>query len=98
MAEGSLPQSGVAARFDILQLFDRALARATNAPRLDGNRIELLRDAAEHFPAWLAAIRGARQKIFIECYIFGDDAVGREFVDALAERAQAGVQVYVIYD
>ena len=36
--------------------------------------------------------------ILFESYIFADDEVGRELTTALAERARAGVHVYVIYD
>ncbi len=79
-------------------LADRAFARASGSDPIDGNAVRLLRDAAENFPAWLDAIRGAKHSIFFEMYIFGDDAVGREFAEALAERAQAGVEVYVVYD
>jgi len=79
-------------------LAERAFARASGSDPIDGNAVQLLRDAAENFPAWLDAIRGAKQSIFFEMYIFGDDAVGREFAEALAERASAGVQVYVVYD
>jgi len=81
-----------------LAFADRAFARATGADPIDGNAVRLLRDGAENFPAWLEAIRGAERSILFESYIFDDDAVGREFVDALAERARAGVRVHVIYD
>jgi cardiolipin synthase len=79
-------------------LADRAFARASGADPIDGNAVRLLRDAAENFPAWLDAIRGARRLILFESYIFGNDAVGREFAAALADRARAGVAVYVLYD
>jgi cardiolipin synthase len=77
---------------------DQALSRTAGAPLIGGNRVRILRDAAENFPAWLAAIHDARRSIFFECYIFSDDEVGREFVAALVERARAGVVVRVIYD
>jgi cardiolipin synthase len=79
-------------------LIDRALLRATGAPRSDGNAVRLLRDACENYPAWLAAIDGARRTIFFESYIVADDAVGRRFVGALAARARAGVAVRVVHD
>jgi cardiolipin synthase A/B len=60
--------------------------------------VRLLLDARENYPAWLAAIRGARRHIFFESYIFTDDVVGREFAEALAERAREGVKVRVLYD
>ncbi len=81
-----------------LGLADRAFARASGSDPIDGNAVRLLLDAAENFPAWLDAIRCAKRLILFESYIFADDSVGREFVDALAERSRAGVQVRVVYD
>jgi cardiolipin synthase len=79
-------------------LADQAFSRAAGAPLVAGNRVRVLKDAEENFPAWLAAIRAAQRSIFFECYIVGNDEVGQEFVAALAERARAGVSVRVIYD
>ncbi len=79
-------------------MVEQAFSRATGAPLVSGNRVVLLKDAAENYPAWLAAIRAARRRIYFENYIFADDHVGRGFAEALAERARAGVRVYVIRD
>ena len=86
------------ASFSTPVLIDRALLRATGAPRSDGNAVRLLRDARENYPAWLAAIEGAQRTIFFESYIVADDAVGQRFVAALAARARAGVAVRVVHD
>jgi len=80
------------------QLAERAFARATGAELVGGNAVRILRDAEEHFPAWLEAIRSAEDVIYLESYIIADDRIGRMFVDALAERARRGVEVYVLYD
>ncbi len=77
---------------------DQAFLRAAGAPLVTGNSARILIDATENFPAWLDAIRAAQRLILFECYIIDDDAVGREFVEALAERARAGVRVRLIYD
>jgi cardiolipin synthase len=79
-------------------LADQAFSRTAGAPLVAGNAVRLLKDAAENFPAWLDAIRGAERSIFFESYIFGDDATGREFRDALADKARAGVRVRVLHD
>jgi cardiolipin synthase len=79
-------------------LAEQALSRAAGAPLLSGNTVELLIDAAAHYDAWLAAIRGARQRVLLENYIIRDDEVGRAFRDALVERARAGVFVAVVVD
>ena len=79
-------------------LAEQAFSRAAGAPLVGGNAVRLLKDAGENFPAWLAAIRGARHTIFFEHYIVADDEVGREFVAALTERARDGVKVYALHD
>jgi len=77
---------------------DRAFDRATGAPSTDGNAIQLLLDAAENYPAWLAAIEQAQRFVLFESYIVDDDAVGQAFAAALAARARTGVRVFVVYD
>jgi cardiolipin synthase len=77
---------------------DQALTRAAGAPLIAGNDVRLLEDAADHYPAWLEAIRSAKRTVFFESYIVHEDDRGAEFADALAERARAGVRVRLIYD
>ena len=79
-------------------LAEQAFSRAAGAPLIEGNAVELLIDARANFDAWLAAIRQACSVVLIENYIFRDDDTGRAFRDALTERAQAGVKVYVMRD
>ena len=79
-------------------LAQQALSRAAGAPLLSGNAVDLLIDAAANYAAWLKAIRSARQRVLLENYMVRDDVVGREFRDALVERAQAGVFVAVVVD
>jgi cardiolipin synthase len=88
-----------AATDDLLRLLAaQALSRAGGAPLVAGNDARILKDADEHFPAFLAAIRAARRTIYLENYIFADDPVGRQLADALVERASAGVSVRVLCD
>jgi cardiolipin synthase A/B len=63
-----------------------------------GNRIQILRDGDQTFPAQLAAIAAARHTISLEIYIFEDDVIGRQFIDALSERAKAGLAVRLLFD
>lgn len=46
----------------------------------------------------LAAIRGARHRVLLETFIWKDDEVGREFLDAVNDAAARGVEVHVMYD
>ena len=50
------------------------------------------------FPAMLSAIRSAKRSITFETYVFWDGEIGRQFTEALAERARAGVKVHAILD
>lgn len=67
-------------------------------PFTTGNGAKLLIDGEEAFPALLDAIAKAERYILFQFYILRDDALGQRFKDALIERAQAGVKVYVLYD
>ena len=77
---------------------ERALARSAGAPLLHGNQVRILKDARENYPAWMDAIRAAREKIYFESYIIHEDAQGREFAALLSEKARQGVRVRLIYD
>jgi len=79
-------------------LADRACARAAGAPLIPGNSVQLLKDAKENYPLWLAAIAGATRTIHFESYIIHDDECGRHFAKALSAKARAGVRVRVLYD
>ena len=76
----------------------RAMDRAANAGRIDGNRLELQFDGPNTFEAWIEAIEGARRYIHFENYILRDDRIGRVFREALVAKARQGVQVRVLYD
>jgi cardiolipin synthase len=83
---------------DVVELAGLAMTRAAGAPAVEGNKVKLLRDAAENFPAWKEALAAAQRTILFECYIFADDALGREFAALMTERARAGVKVAVVVD
>lgn len=77
---------------------ERAFARIADSDLRHGNAVSLLRDSKENYPAWLEAIRSAKQVIHFENFIIADDGTGRMFAEALMERARAGVRVRVLYD
>jgi cardiolipin synthase len=79
------------------EFFGSALALYDPVP-LGGNRLEILQDGDEYFPAMLAAIRAAKKTVNFQAYIVYSDKVGRSFRDALIERARAGVEVRVLLD
>ena len=78
--------------------FLHAMGVLLGPPMLSGNRYRVLVNGDQIFPAMLEAIRGARQTITFETYIYWSGEIGKEFADALAERARAGVKVHVLLD
>ncbi|MEP6809581.1 MAG: phospholipase D-like domain-containing protein [Chthoniobacterales bacterium] len=79
------------------EFFGSALALAHPIP-ITGNKIDLLENGDEFFPAMLEAIRGAKQSVNFQSYIMKSDAIGHEFRDALCEKAKSGVVVRVLLD
>jgi cardiolipin synthase A/B len=77
---------------------ERGFARIADSDLRHGNAVALLRDSRENYPAWLEAIRSAQTVVHFENFIIADDDTGRQFAEALMERARAGVRVRVLYD
>jgi cardiolipin synthase A/B len=70
----------------------------SNPSTIAGNRIRVLENGDEFFPAMLSAVAGARKSIDLESYIFWSGQVAGRFRDVLSERARAGVEVRVLLD
>jgi cardiolipin synthase len=64
----------------------------------DYTRVEVLTNGDVFYDAELAAIRAAKDTVHMERYIFAKGEVAARYVDALAERARAGVKVKVVLD
>ena len=78
--------------------FRRSMGSLLGPPLVDGNVVTPLRNGHQIFPAMLEAIRGAQQTITFETFIYWTGSIGREFAEALSERAKAGVKVHVLLD
>jgi cardiolipin synthase len=78
--------------------FRRSMSVLLGPPILDGNHVEPLVNGDQIFPAMLDAIRGAQRSITFETFIYWSGTIGKEFVDALSERARAGVRTHVMLD
>lgn len=70
----------------------------TRRPLLAGNGAQLLHDGEQAYPAMLAAIAGARRRVWMSSYIFSAGDVGRRFGDALEQAQARGVEVRVLID
>ena len=65
---------------------------------LNGNRLTLLRNGEQYFPALVAALDAARSEIFLESYIYADDETGSLVTDALARAAARGISTHLLID
>jgi cardiolipin synthase len=63
-----------------------------------GNKVELLVNGEEAYPAMLAAIDRAKQSVCLASYIFDAGAAGQQFVGALVAAHERGVEVRVLVD
>lgn len=81
-----------------LEGLSQTLARLMPIGFTEGNHTRVLIDGEAIYAAMLADIAAARTSILLQVYILRDDASGERFLEALAERARAGVATYLLYD
>jgi len=67
-------------------------------PYLAGNQLTLLQNGTEYFPALETAIDSASSHVYLESYIYADDATGQRIAAALMRAAQRGVATHLIID
>lgn len=70
----------------------------TDAPIVSGNRIDILLNGDETFPAMLREIRRAKSTITFAQYLFEDGPIARAMAEAFAERCKAGLSVDILLD
>ncbi|MFW0974545.1 cardiolipin synthase ClsB [Leclercia pneumoniae] len=64
----------------------------------EGNRIRLLENGDNFYPAVFAAIGKAERRVILETFIWFEDGVGRQLHAAVLAAAQRGVQIEVLLD
>jgi cardiolipin synthase len=78
--------------------FMRALGGSASADVIGGNRITLLQNGIEIFPALLDGIASAQHSIHFSTFIYSSGHVPREFADAFSAAAKRGVEVRMVFD
>ncbi|MFF3488613.1 phosphatidylserine/phosphatidylglycerophosphate/cardiolipin synthase family protein [Streptomyces sp. NPDC002701] len=76
----------------------RRLERLIGIAATEGNRLTPLRNGDEIFAAMLAGIRSAEHTVDMMTFVYWKGDIAREFAEALAERARAGVRVRLLLD
>lgn len=66
--------------------------------RVDRSRLNIYMDGETLYRDMLAAIDGARERVFFETFIWKSDEIGKQFKDALIRAAERGAEVYIIWD
>lgn len=78
--------------------FMRGVAGTVNAPVRTGGTAELLNNGDAFFPRLLEDVAAAQRTINVSVYIWEPGEIAERMLDALAERAAAGVEVRVLVD
>jgi len=95
----SSPQYGLDHEFAVdSDEFLQTITGATGVPTLPGNRIDVLYNGDELYPAMLQEIGRAQRSITIEAYIYWAGEIGRTFAGALAGKAREGIPVKILLD
>ncbi|MEH0508645.1 phospholipase D-like domain-containing protein [Streptomyces scabiei] len=76
----------------------RRLERLIGVAATEGNTLTALRNGDEIFAAMLTAIRRAAHTVDMMTFVYWRGDIAREFAEALAERARAGVRVRLLLD
>ncbi|WP_369202018.1 phosphatidylserine/phosphatidylglycerophosphate/cardiolipin synthase family protein [Streptomyces sp. PU-14G] len=94
-----VPESADRSTFDLRkQRIRRRLERLIGVAATEGNALVPLRNGDRIFPAMLQAIRSARHTVDMMTFVYWKGDIAREFAQALAERARAGVRTRLLLD
>ena len=77
---------------------DRVSAKLSRYPCSPHNKIQMLENGEQAYPAMLQAIEGARHSVLLSTYIFDTGETGKAFISALANATARGVMVRVLVD
>lgn len=83
------------AAFDAIRLLADSM---TKKPLTGGNSITLLHNGEETYPRMLDSIAAAKSSVYLMTYILETNAIGQQFIDALAHAAKNGIDVRVMVD
>ncbi|WP_250516874.1 cardiolipin synthase [Caballeronia sp. INDeC2] len=78
--------------------FVRSMGLLLGPPVIGGNRFDMLVNGDAIFPSMLEGIRGARETITFETFIYWSGAIGEEIARALSDKAREGIAVHVLLD
>ena len=80
------------------EAFMRALGGSASADVIRGNRITVLHNGIEIFPALLEAIASAQHSVHFSTFIYSSGHIPIQFADAFSSAAKRGVEVRMVFD
>lgn len=78
--------------------FQSSVEAYSGSSIIANNRVDILLNGEQTFPALLDAIREARHTLTFEAFIFHEGQVGDQLVNAFIDRCRAGVRVAILLD
>ena len=85
-------------KIDTLREALPSIVGATHGTLVQGNKVEVLQNGDGFFPPLLAAIAAAKQTINLESYVWWKGKICAQVAEALAKKAEEGVEVRVLLD
>jgi cardiolipin synthase len=87
---------------DMMQRSVAVIESVSDSPLTKGNKVTLLLDGSNTYPAMFEAIRNAKDHINLETFILEDITInedtGLKLADLLLQKQAEGVQVNILYD
>lgn len=78
--------------------YRQTLESIMGIPFTEGNRLTVLKNGVEIFPAMLKAIENASRSIDMVTYVYWKGDIAHRFAESLAQKARKGVNVRLILD
>ena len=78
--------------------FIRISNQVAHRPMVEGNRVDTYFSGEDAYAEMLATIQRAGQRVYLASYIFRTDETGKQFIKALQDAAERGVEVRVLID
>lgn len=74
------------------------LEQSLGIPFTSGNKVEILKNGDQIFPAMLESIRNAEKRVEFLTFVYWKGDIAKKFAAELSDKAKEGVDVYVILD
>ena len=85
-------------RYPDIHLLNHLTTCISDRKLISGNKIQLLVNGDQAYPAMISAIYSAKRSVYLSSYIFNLDSAGQVFITALKHIHDKGVEVKILID